>query len=80
MTWHVYIVRCADATLYTGVTTNVERRVHEHNGSVKGAKYTRDRQPVIVVYTEPCDGRSAALKREYRIKQLSRAEKERLIK
>ncbi len=78
--WYVYIVRCADGTLYTGVTTDVERRVDEHNGSKKGAKYTRDRQPVVCVYTERCDGRSEALKREYRVKKLSRAGKEGLIK
>lgn len=78
--WYVYILRCADGTLYTGVTTDVERRVEEHNGTVRGAAYTRSRQPVACVYTESCDGRSAALKREYRIKQLSREEKEGLIK
>lgn len=78
--WYIYIVCCADGTLYTGVTTDVERRVEEHNGTVRGAAYTRSRQPVACVYTERCDSRSAALKREYRVKKLSRAEKEALIK
>ena len=76
--WYVYILRCADGTLYTGSTDDVERRVTVHN-SGKGAKYTRGRGPVEVVYTEECDSYSAALKREYAIKQLSRQEKWNLI-
>lgn len=76
--WYVYILRCADGTLYTGSTDDVERRVAVHN-SGKGAKYTRGRTPVEVVYTEECEGCSAALKREYAIKQLSRQEKIQLI-
>lgn len=76
--WYVYILRCADNTLYTGSTDDVERRVAVHN-SGKGAKYTRGRTPVEVVYTEECESCSAALKREYAIKQLSRGEKIKLI-
>ena len=76
--WYVYILRCADGTLYTGSTDDVERRVAVHN-SGKGAKYTRGRTPVEVVYTEECESYSAALKREYAIKQLSRQEKWNLI-
>jgi putative endonuclease len=76
--WYVYILRCADGTLYTGSTDDVERRVAVHN-SGKGAKYTRGRTPVEVVYTEECESYSAALKREYAIKQLSRGEKIKLI-
>lgn len=76
--WFVYILRCADGTLYTGMTDDVPRRVETHN-SGKGAKYTRGRTPVEAVYTEICESYSAALKREYAIKQLSRTEKLRLI-
>ena len=77
-TWYVYILRCADGTLYTGSTDDVQRRLAVHN-SGKGAKYTRGRGPVEVVYTEECESYSAALKREYAIKQLSRQEKWNLI-
>ncbi|MFQ3318260.1 MAG: putative endonuclease [Natronomonas sp.] len=75
---HVYVVECADGTLYTGYTTNVERRLREHNAG-DGAKYTRGRTPVELVYTEPFDSKSAAMSREYELKQLSRNEKERLV-
>lgn len=77
-TWYVYILRCADDTLYTGVTDDVPRRLQTHN-SGKGAKYTRGRTPVSVVYTETCATYSDALKREYVIKQLKRQEKLQLI-
>ena len=76
--WYVYILRCADDTLYTGSTDDVPRRLAVHN-SGKGAKYTRGRLPVEVVYSERCESYSAALKREYAIKQLTRREKLRLI-
>ena len=74
----MYILRCADNTLYTGSTTDVARRAAVHN-SGRGAKYTRSRRPVKVVYWESCPDRSAALRREAAIKRLSRAEKEALI-
>jgi putative endonuclease len=78
--WHIYIVRCADGTLYTGVATDVARRIAEHNGQgASGARYTRSRRPVKLVYQEKAANRSAAGKREYRIKQLSRREKFALI-
>ena len=78
--WFVYIVRCADNSLYTGITIDVERRIHEHNSDDgPGAKYTKARRPVVLVYQEACDSRSAASKREYEIKQLSRQEKEELF-
>jgi putative endonuclease len=78
--WHVYMVRCADGTLYTGVAVDVQRRVDEHNGARKlGARYTRARRPVKLVYQEKAASRSAACKREYRIKQLNRREKIALI-
>jgi putative endonuclease len=75
---HVYVLECADGTLYTGYTTDVERRVAEHDAG-EGAKYTRGRTPVELVYSESFDSRSAAMSREYEIKQLSRVEKERLV-
>lgn len=78
--WQVYIVRCADSTLYTGVAVDVARRVAQHNGAGKtGARYTRSRRPVKLVYAEKAANRSAACKREYRIKQLSRCDKLALI-
>ncbi len=78
--WSVYILRCADNSLYTGVTTDVSRRLDEHNGLAKnGAKYTRNRQPVALVYQENADSRSEACKREAAIKHLSKLQKEALI-
>ena len=77
-TWYVYILRCSDGTLYTGSTDDVVRRLAVHN-SGKGAKYTRGRTPVEVVYWEGCESYSAALKREYAIKQLTRQQKLKLI-
>lgn len=76
--WYVYILQCKDGTLYTGATDNISRRLELHN-SGKGAKYTRGRSPVVLRYSEECDSYSAALKREYAIKQLTRQEKLSLI-
>lgn len=76
--WKVYILRCGDGSLYTGITTDVEKRLEMHR-SGKGAKYTRGRGPLEVVYREECDDHSTALKREYAIKALTREEKEKLI-
>ena len=79
--YYVYILKCADDTLYTGITTELARRVDEHNGSDKGAKYTRVRRPVTLVYSELYDDRSAASKREYEIKKkMTRREKLEMIK
>ena len=78
MPHHVYILECADGTYYTGYTTNVERRVEEHNAGT-GAKYTRGRTPVEVIHTETYDNQSAAMQREYAIKQLRRPAKEKLV-
>lgn len=79
--YYVYIVKCADDTLYTGIATELERRIGEHNESDKGAKYTRVRRPVSLVYSEEHPDRSTASKREYEIKKkMSRAEKLALIK
>lgn len=74
----VYILQCADGTLYTGISVDVERRLKTHN-SGKGARYTRSRLPVSLVYREPCTDKSCALKREFEIKHLSRGEKLALV-
>ena len=79
MHYFLYILRCSDDTLYTGITTDIQRRLEEHNSSTKGAKYTRSRRPVALVYTEKFEDRSSASKREYIIKRLSRAKKLALI-
>lgn len=78
MSWFVYMVRCRDNSLYTGYTDDVDRRAAVHNAG-KGAKYTRSRGPVTVVYREECPDKSAALKREYAIKRLTHTEKEILV-
>ena len=72
--WSVYLLRCADGTLYAGIAKDVRARVAEHNRGV-GAKYTRGRTPVVLIYRERVGSRSAALRREYAIKQLSRRQK-----
>jgi putative endonuclease len=77
--WFIYILHCGDGTLYTGVTTDVERRLREHNHGPRGAKYTRARRPLALAYQEAAESRSAACRREWEIKQLSVAEKQRLI-
>ena len=74
----VYILRCADGSFYTGYTTDPERRTKVHN-SGKGAKYTRARRPVELIYTEAFEDKAEAQRREYAIKQLTRAEKEKLL-
>jgi putative endonuclease len=78
--YYLYILRCSDQTLYTGITTDIKRRVVEHNGEKAGAKYTRARRPVKLVYSKKFKSRSSALKEECRIKKTARAEKLNLIK
>lgn len=78
--WKVYIVECADGSYYTGITTDTQRRLLEHNYSFKSAKYTRSRRPVHLVYEESVDDRSIASKREYAIKRMKKEDKARLIK
>ncbi|WP_297431445.1 GIY-YIG nuclease family protein [Sulfurimonas sp.] len=73
--YFVYMVKCSDNTLYTGITTDLQRRVQEHNESKKGAKYTRLRRPVRLVYSEECQDRSSASKREAAIKKLKKEDK-----
>lgn len=75
----VYILECSDRTLYCGWTNNLQKRLEEHSAGKAGAKYTRGRRPVRLVYREPCPTRSDALKREREIKRLSRARKLLLI-
>ena len=77
--WYVYIVRCADRTLYTGVARDLRARVDAHNAG-RGAKYTRARLPVKLIYQESAEDRGAALRREHAIKRLSRVEKRALAK
>ena len=76
--WHVYILRCADQTLYTGIAIDLDARVRIHNAG-KGAKYTRGRLPVTLIYQEQMKNHGAALKREYAIKRLPLAAKRRLV-
>ena len=77
-TWYLYILRCGDDTLYTGITTDVQRRLADHRAG-KGAKYTRGRAPLELVYEEKCGTHSDALRREYAVKALPRTEKEKLF-
>ena len=76
--WTVYMLRCADDTLYTGIARDADARLAAHNAG-RGAKYTRARRPVSIVYREPAEDRSSASKREWAIKQLARRQKLRLI-
>lgn len=77
--WFVYMLRCGDGSLYTGVTTDVLARLKAHQ-SGKGAKYTRSHQPVTLVYTESCADKPSAFRREWQIKHLTREEKLKMIK
>jgi putative endonuclease len=77
--WFVYMVQCSDGTLYTGCTNNLESRLEAHN-SHNGAKYTRGRMPVKLIYQELCQNRSQAQQREHQIKQLNRQQKLNLIR
>lgn len=78
-TYYTYIVRCSDNSLYTGYTTNLKRRLKEHNEGKKGAKYTRSRRPVVLVYFEKYKDRHDAMSREVLIKQLDHKQKTALI-
>lgn len=77
--YFVYMVLCSDNTLYTGITTDLERRITEHNTSDKGAKYTKARRPVTLVYSEKHSDRSSASKREHSIKKMTKSNKKLLI-
>jgi len=73
--YFVYIVECADRTLYIGSTNDIEKRIHTHNTSNVGAKYTRGRRPVVLKYSESFDSKGEALKREHELKQMTRDQK-----
>ena len=77
--WFLYVLQCGDGTLYTGITTDVPRRLKEHNTSPKGAKYTKTRRPVKLVYWIDLKDRSTAQKAEYKFKKLTREQKEKII-
>jgi putative endonuclease len=77
--WQIYIVRCNDNTLYTGITIDIDKRLEEHNSGKKGAKYTRSRRPVKLVYSEETSSRSKATKRELQIKKMTRIRKLTLV-
>ena len=79
LVYYVYVVQCADGTLYTGITNDLIRRLVEHNSSRRGAKYTRGRRPVTLLYSEEFSDRATASAAEFQIKKLSRAEKLRLV-
>jgi len=74
--WCVYLLRCSDGTYYTGITNDIARRLTEHNESARAARYTRSRRPVVLVYREVCESRSAAASREWEIRKLPRAAKQ----
>ena len=80
MAWALYVVRCSDLSLYAGVSTDVQRRVQEHNGSVRGAKYTRGRRPVSLAYSKQCASKEEALREELKFKKLPKKKKESIIK
>ena len=77
--WYLYVLLCADGTYYTGVTTEMDRRLAEHNGSVRGAKYTRTRRPVRLVYCRAYEDRSSAQKAEHAFKRYSHAQKKQIV-
>ena len=77
--WYVYMVRCSDETLYTGITNDLEKRIEAHNSGKDGARYTRSRRPVKLVYSEEAGTKSAAAKLEYKIKKMTREKKMKLV-
>lgn len=80
--WHLYLIRCGDNSLYTGITTDVSRRLGQHqnrDGKGKGAKFLRGKQPLTLVFSAPIGDRSEAQKIEYRVKQLGKSDKEALV-
>jgi len=78
--WFVYMVRCSDGTLYTGITNDLEKRIRAHNSGKDGARYTRSRRPVKLVYSEEVESKSAASRLEYKIKKLPRLKKVQLVR
>lgn len=80
MAYYAYLLKCSDGTFYAGSTNDLEKRLHTHNNSKTGARYTKARRPVILVYSEQFESKSEALKREWAFKQMERKEKMRLAK
>ena len=78
-TWYVYLLRCNDNSLYAGITTDINRRLHQHNHTKLGAKYTRAKRPVTLVFLEAASDKSTASKREYQIRKLTKLNKEELV-
>ena len=78
-TWYLYVLQCSDGTYYTGVTTDMKRRLYEHNNSNRGSKYTRARRPVKLIYFSEHESRSFAQKAEHRFKKLTRTQKQGVI-
>ena len=78
--WQVYMVRCKDGTLYTGITNDLAKRIKAHNSAKDGARYTRSRRPVKLVYSEEAGSKSAAAKLEYKIKKMTRAKKKEMVR
>lgn len=78
-TWYVYFLRCNDNSLYAGITTNIERRLHQHNHTKLGAKYTRAKRPVTLAFIETAPDKSTASKREYQLRNLTKLKKEQLV-
>ncbi len=78
-TWFVYFLRCNDNSLYAGITTDIERRLHQHNHTKLGAKYTRAKRPVTLAFIETAPNKSLASKREYQLKKLTKIQKEQLV-
>jgi len=78
-TWTIYFLRCNDNSLYTGITTDIKRRLHQHNNTKLGAKYTRARRPVVLVYSETAIDKSTASKREYQLRTLTKKQKEKIV-
>jgi putative endonuclease len=78
--WHVYMVSCSDGTLYTGIAKDLPKRIEAHNSDKGGARYTRSRRPVKLVYSEQVESKSTASRLEYNIKRLPRLKKEKIIK
>ena len=77
--WYTYMVRCSDRSLYSGIAKDPAKRLQEHNAGKNGARYTRSRRPVQLVYQEKFTSRSAAARREYQLKHMSRAAKQKLM-
>ena len=80
MSWCVYLLRCSDGSLYAGITTNLDRRIEQHNTGKAGAKYTRSRRPVALAWSEAAEDRASASKREHAVRRLAKEEKEALVR